>query len=193
MIAFVEGELLEKEPARALVRAWGLGWELAIPLSTYQSLPNPPAQVRLWTYMELGESKGSLYGFLNREERDLFSLLVERVQGIGPKSALSILSMARPERFREAVRQGDREFLASIRGIGKKMADRILIELKDRMGTAAVVEEGAQGRSKKTDAVLALVALGYRQAEALRAVEAVALEDPELPLEELVREALRRL
>ncbi|WP_214096170.1 Holliday junction branch migration protein RuvA [Candidatus Methylacidithermus pantelleriae] len=184
---------MEKEPGRALVRVSGVGWELAIPLSTYQALPRPPAPVRLWTYWEFRDTGQALYGFGSREERELFRLLVDHVQGIGPKSALSILSVTHPERFREAVRQGDRTFLASIRGIGKKMAERIVFELKDRLKGVPELASGGQPRTKTTDAVLALVALGYRQSEATKAVEAVVEADPHLPLEELVRQALRRL
>jgi Holliday junction DNA helicase RuvA len=194
MIAFLDGNLEETMPTRVVVSAGGVGYEVFIPLSTYERLPAIANRVKLLTYLAIRENEHVLYGFLTRDERDLFALLVNHVSGIGPKIALTLLSGCAPQQFKSAVLAGDTSFLTGIKGIGKKTAERIVVELKDRLAMekqwmplpGAVTSDPDAVRSH--DAVMALMALGYKQPDALRAVEKAGRQET---VEELVREALK--
>jgi len=191
MIAYVRGRLAEKSPARAVVDVGGVGFDLLISLSTYEDLPVEGKEATLFTLPYLREEKLQLYGFSDRSERDVF-LKTLAVPGVGPKLALAIFSALRPERFREAVRGGDTTLLTRVPGIGRKSAERLVVELKGRFE-----EEGEPGAPAPGgvagEAALALEALGFPGGKASRAVErAIAAGGgKEMTLEELVREALR--
>src|ERR1044071_8504390 len=172
MISFLHGKVIEALPTQVTVDVHGVGYEALIPLSSYDKLPRPGQEVRLLTHLAVREDAHTLYGFMTVAERELFRLLINTVSGIGPKIALSILSGMNPTAFRGAVSGGDVKALSQISGVGKKTAERIIVELKDRIGAAGAWEASSAQRGlsveeqKINDAVLALVALGYKQLEA---------------------------
>ncbi len=199
MIAFVHGPLAELWPTHAVIESHGVGYEIQIPLSTYDRLPQPPAAVTLLTHLQVREDAHILYGFFTKEERDLFRLLIHHVSGIGPKMALSILSGMPVDQFRNAVVHGDITLLSKIKGVGKKTAERVVVELRDKVGVGAAWETRAGGppltgpEQAQSDAVLALISLGYKSADAARAVQAVRQSQPDATIELLLKEALRQL
>ncbi len=189
--------MIESFPGRVVLNVHGVGYEVAVPLSTYEKLPLPPASARLHTHLSIKETDHSLYGFFTRPEKDLFILLISHVSGIGPKLALAVLNGCDPDQFRAAVAARDTAFLSKIKGLGKKTAERIVLELKDKMGvtegwTAPAGPGGAVPSLARTaqDALLALMSLGYKQAEALKAIESAGTHDD---VATLVREALKKI
>jgi Holliday junction DNA helicase RuvA len=198
MIAFLRGKLLEALPTQVVVDVNGVGYEVLIPLSSFDKLPAPGGEVTLLTHLAVREDAHVLYGFVSTAERDLFRLLIHTVSGIGPKIALSVLSGMTPTAFRGAVANGDVKALSRISGVGKKTAERIVVELKDKFGAAGAWEAASAGRAlspedqRVSDAVLALVALGFKQVEAHDTVRAVQnLLGSQATVEELVRGALK--
>lgn len=196
MIAFIEGKLVSALPPRVVVNVHGVGYELWVPLSTFERLPMPGNELRLLTHFHVREDEQVLYGFFTEEERDVFRLLIQHVSGIGPKLALALLGGTSPAQFREAVVSGDIAFLASIKGIGKKTAERVIMELRDKLGVkdawqaAAMPSSSTPEQKIHRDALLALLALGYKQADAARVLGEVGSQPT---LEIYVKEALRRL
>lgn len=199
MITYLEGVLREVWPTHVVMEVHGVGYEVFIPLSSYDRLPPPGQGVRLLTHLQVREDAHVLFGFASPEERDLFRLLVNRVSGVGPKLALAVLSGMDIGRFKAAVVESDIASLAKISGLGKKTAERIVLELKDKLGVAAAWEAASAGNAPSAearasnDAVLALIALGYKQVDAAKAVCAAALENSGAGTEELVRRALKSL
>jgi Holliday junction DNA helicase RuvA len=199
MITFLHGKLVEALPTHAVVDVNGVGYEVLIPLSSYAGLPTPGQPVALLTQLIVREDAHTLYGFLTAEERDLFRLLIHTVSGVGPKIALNILSGTSVTAFRGAVANGDAKSLAQISGVGRKTAERIVVELKDKIGMAGAWEAASAKRGlsadeqRINDAVLALLALGFRQMEAHDSVrQAQALLGSQATVEELVRSCLRK-
>jgi Holliday junction DNA helicase RuvA len=199
MIHHLTGTLVAALPTQIVLEAGGVGYEILIPLSTYDHLPSPPAPYKILTHLQVREDAHVLYGFATHEERDLFRLLVHHVSGIGPKSALAILSGTTPLQFRSAVVQNDAALLSKIKGVGKKTAERIIIELRDKVGVSAAWEaasaqrEASPAEQKINDAVLALIALGYKQAEAHVAVKKISEKNPGAPVEDLIRDVLKTI
>jgi Holliday junction DNA helicase RuvA len=199
MITFLHGKLVEALPTHIVVDVHGVGYEALIPLSSFDKLPQPGHEVRLLTQLVIREDAHTLYGFMSSAERDLFRLLVHTVSGIGPKIALNILSGISVTAFRGAVASGDVKALSQISGVGKKTAERIVVELKDKIGApgaweAASAQRGlSAGDQKINDAALALVALGFKQLEAHEAVRAaLALLGESATVENLVRACLKK-
>ena len=199
MITFLEGKLVEALPTRAVVDVHGVGYEALIPLSSFSRLPVPGQTVTLLTQMVVREDSHTLYGFMSAEERDLFRLLVDTVSGIGPKIALNILSGISVVAFRGAVANGDVKALSQISGVGRKTAERIVVELKDKVGAAGAWEAASARRGlspadqRINDAVLALVALGFKQLEAHDAIrQTQAVLGSQATVEELVRACLKK-
>lgn len=200
MITFLHGTLVEALPTQVTVDVQGVGYEVLIPLSSYAKLPPVGQPVKLLTHLAVREDAHVLYGFMTAAERDLFRLLVQTVSGIGPKLALNILSGMSVAALRGAVAQGDIKALAQIPGVGKKTAERIVVELRDKIGAAGAWEAASAQRGlapadqRVNDAVLALIALGYKQGQALEAVRSVQAQlGQAATVEELVRAALRKL
>ena len=137
MITFLHGRLVESLPTQAVVDVQGVGYEVLIPLSSFDKLPPPGQEVRLLTHLAVREDAHVLYGFMSGAERDLFRLLIHTVSGIGPKIALNILSGMNVAALRAAVGRGDVKALSQISGVGRKTAERIVVELKDKIGDAA--------------------------------------------------------
>jgi holliday junction DNA helicase RuvA len=199
MITFLHGKLVEVLPTQVTIDVNGVGYALLIPLSSYDRLPPVGEPVRILTHLAVREDAHVLYGFMTAAERDLFRLLIDTVSGIGPKIALSILSGMNPVAFRGAVVNGDVKALSQISGVGRKTAERIVVELRDRIGAAGAWEASSAQRGlsaedqKINDAVLALMALGFKQAEAHDAVRgAQALLGPQATVEEMVRACLKK-
>jgi len=199
MITYLDGTLREVWPTQVVVEVHGIGYEVLIPLSSYDRLPQPGQPVRLLTHLQVREDAHILFGFASAEERDLFRLLVTRVSGVGPKLALAVLSGMDVMRFKAAVVDSDIASISKISGLGKKTAERIVLELKDKLGVAAAWEAASADKAPSVearaanDAVLALIALGYRQVDAAKSVREVALKNKEAGTEELVRLALKGL
>lgn len=194
MIARIRGKVWEAYPNRLILDVQGVGYEIHVPLSTFDHLhPHEGATVELRTYLHIRETAHTLYGFATEEERDVFLLLIERVSGIGPTTAMSVLSGMRVSRFKEAVVRADVADLSRIKGLGKKTAERIVLELKDKVGVTETWESAAGGGISNTaaDAELALIALGYKQVDARKAVKQILEQESNSTVEELIRGALR--
>jgi Holliday junction DNA helicase RuvA len=199
MITFLHGKLAEMLPTQVIVDVHGVGYEVLIPLSSFDKLPQPGHDVKLLTQLVIREDAHTLYGFMTAAERDLFRLLVNSVSGIGPKTALNILSGMNATAFRGAVANGDVKSLSQISGVGKKTAERIVVELRDKIGAAGAFEAASAKQTlspddqKTNDATLALMALGFKQNEAYDAVRAaLAMLGATATVEQLVRACLKK-
>ena len=199
MITFLHGKLAEALPTQVVVDVNGVGYEVLIPLSSFDKLPQPGQPVKLLTQLVIREDAHVLYGFVTAAERDLFRLLVGSVSGIGPKTALNILSGMNVVTCRGAVAGSDVKALSQISGVGKKTAERIVVELRDKIGAAGALEAASakHARSpddqKTNDATLALMALGFKQIEAHDAVRAAqAMLGSAATVEQLVRACLKK-
>lgn len=199
MITSLRGKLLEAHPTQITVDVGGVGYEVLIPLSSFDKLPTVGGEITILTHLAVREDAHVLYGFMTAAERELFRLLVNTVSGIGPKIALNILSGVNVAALRNAVAVGDVKTLSQINGVGKKTAERIVVELRDKLGKTATLEpttgtRASPGEDQKiTDAVLALVALGFKQPEAHDAIRgAMALLGGQASVEQLVRAALKK-
>ena len=199
MISFIHGKLVEALPTQVIVDVNGVGYEVLIPLSSFDKLPQPGSEVKLLTQLIVREDAHILYGFASGAERELFRMLINNVSGIGPKTALNILSGMNAVTFRGAVASGDVKSLSQISGVGKKTAERIVVELRDKVGAAGAWEASSAARTlsssdqKVNDAVLALMALGFKQPDAhesIRAAQAVLGEAASV--EALVRASLKK-
>jgi len=200
MITFLEGVLSESLPTQIVVNVHGVGYEVLIPLSSFDKLPPNGQPVKILTHLQVREDAHILYGFMSAAERDLFRLLINHVSGIGPKLGLAVLSGMSVGNFKAAVVNSNSGLLAKISGIGKKTAERIVLELKDKLGIAAAwevasAEHGPSADALRiNDAVLALLSLGYKQADAHTVVKAALAEaGATATVEDLVRQALKRL
>lgn len=199
MIAFLRGQLIEALPTQVTVEVNGVGYEALIPLSSYDHLPAPGQEVKLLTHLVVREDAHVLYGFMTAAERELFRLLINTVSGIGPKIALNVPSGMNPTAFRGAVANGDVKSLSQISGVGRKTAERIVVELKDKIGAAGAWEAASAQRAlspadqRVNDAVLALMALGFKQIEAHDSVrKAQAALGAQATVEDLVRSCLKK-
>ena len=200
MITFVAGKLVAALPTQAVVDVGGVGYEVLIPLSSYDRLPAVGQAVQVLTHLHVREDAHILYGFMSIAERDLFRLLVNNVSGIGPKLALAVLSGMSVTSFKAAVVNGDVASLSKISGLGKKTAERIVLELKDKVGVTAAWEAASATHAptpeaeQANEAVLALIALGYKQVDAHKTVRELQEKQPEITsAEELVKLALKRI
>lgn len=200
MITFLRGKLIEALPTQITVDVGGVGYDVLIPLSSFDKLPERGSDITILTHLSIREDAHVLYGFMSGAERDMFRLFINTVSGIGPKIALNILSGINIAALRSAVASGDVKALSQISGVGKKTAERIVVELKDKMGKAASLERGSGERvalspEDKTfaDAVAALMALGFKQPDAHDSVRgAQALLGAQASTEQLVRAALKK-
>jgi len=198
MISFLQGKLAEVLPTQVVIDVNGVGYEMLIPLSSFDKLPQPGSQVKLLTHLAVRDDAHVLYGFMTEIERDLFRLLIRHVSGIGPKIALNVLSGTSPASFRAAVANGDVKVLSGISGVGKKTAERIVVELKDKLGDEAAFGSASgtpisADEQKVSDAASALIALGSKPKDAQEAVRsAVTMLGPDAPVDAIVRAALSK-
>ena len=183
MIVFLDGVLEEKEPTRVVVDVGGVGYEAAIPLSSYDRLPGIGQRVRLLVVSVVREDAHLLFGFMSAEERETF-LLLTSVNGIGPKLGLAVLSGLSVRAAKAAIAAGDVKRLSGISGVGRKTAERIVLEMRDKLGKGDLMEAAAAGippgpmDAKLRDVLLALVSLGHKQADAQRMVRDAAPNVP---------------
>lgn len=200
MIGRLQGILIEKRPPALLVDVQGVGYELEAPLSTFYHLPALGQPVLLWTHLVVREDAHLLYGFAGHEERGMFRTLL-KVNGVGPKMALGLLSGIEPDSLVRCIELGDVGTLTKIPGVGKKTAERLIVELRDRikeLSPTANIRNNGDSRislpleaSPVEEAESALVALGYKPADAQKAINAVKNEHESV--QELIRAALRRM
>ncbi|WP_281646827.1 Holliday junction branch migration protein RuvA [Parendozoicomonas sp. Alg238-R29] len=202
MIGRLRGILIEKNPPGLLIDVSGVGYELEAPMTTFYRLPELGLETTLYTHFVVRDDAQLLYGFADKSERQLFRTLI-RVNGVGPKLALAILSGMEAEMFARSVHEQDASMLTRIPGVGKKTAERLIVEMKDRLdewqSALAPLEMAAAGKPVAAtpshdpiqDAISALVALGYRPQEASKAISAV--QDESLGTDELIRQALKAM
>ena len=199
MITSIAGTLVSATPLTAIIETGGLGYEVHIPVTTAERLPPAGRPAKLHTLAVYREDSATLYGFATEEERDFFRLLVEKVTGVGPKMALSVMSKLSLPTLKSAIASGDVALLAKCPGIGKKTAERLVIELRDKLNPAELgrVMAGQSSAaapaadSRLSDAVLALTALGYKSADADKAVrQAWIALGPTASTEALIKKAL---
>lgn len=189
MIARLSGTLIEKNPPQIVIDCNGVGYEVEVPMSTFYNLPEIGIKVVLLTYFVVREDAQLLYGFGSLQEKNTFKQLL-KVNGIGAKSALSILSGVSIEDLVQAVSQQEVSMLTRIPGIGKKTAERLLLELKDKLGAAEFSQQASQHKSASYDVLNALVALGYNEREAQAAVK---LLDKNVSVTDGIKLALKSL
>jgi Holliday junction DNA helicase RuvA len=197
LIAYLEGKLVEKGPTRLILEVNGVGYLLDIPVSTYSNLGETGQTVKVLTCQQVREDSLKLYGFSTKPEKELFELLIN-VNGVGPKLALSILSCIPVGEFQRSVLQENLDALTAISGVGKKTAQRLIVELKEKLskvdlGERMELREEEMGVAPAhEEAILALVSLGYTKPDAKKALEAVLRETKEtLPVEELIKRVLK--
>ncbi|MDE3045342.1 MAG: Holliday junction branch migration protein RuvA [Verrucomicrobiota bacterium] len=198
MFEFIKGTLIEKTPIKAIVEAAGIGYRLSIPLNTYTRLPAPKSPVELYLSHIVREDSEALYAFATQEERDLFETLLT-ISGIGPKTGIAIIGHIDISSFQRAIAASDTRLLSKIPGIGKKTAERLVIEMRDKFKTYAKKEKGAAvtfgaGDILLSDALNALINLGYGPIDAQKAIAAVLEEKKdETDLGRLITAALQKI
>jgi len=197
MIAQIRGQLLEKRPGVAIVETQGIGYQVFVSLNTFYDLPEADQGVRLHTYTHVREDLLQLFGFSTFLEKEIFQILIG-VSGIGPKLALNILSGISPAEFVASLQAEDVTRLTAIPGVGRKTAERLVFDLKEKMAKIAVRGETPKEEKKKKDllaedVISALINLGYRKNQAEAVVERVWRQQPEASLEEILKDSLRAL
>jgi len=197
MLYSIRGRLIEKNPTSLVVETNGITYELNVPLTTYEAVGNVSDEVTLFTVLVVREDDFQLYGFSSKDERKLFKLLVS-VNGVGPRTAMSLISSASVHDVCDFIASSNSHALMSIPGIGRKTAERVILELKDRIQHAGLGESAGRqhgGEVVRAEAADALVALGYSRLEVERAIRDVLSKEPSASksVEELVRSALKRV
>jgi len=198
VIHHLEGKLVKSSPGRVVLETGGVGLLIHTPLGSCEKLGRTGENCRLLTYLHVREDELTLYGFVSEEERELFKMLLG-VSKVGPKLALSVLSSIHPAIFKKAVVNEDATVLSAIRGVGRKTAERMIVELKDRIATIPRLQEAAtearlgEIEPRLADALGALLSLGFTQLQAQRALQEVLKRaSPDWPVERLVKEALKQ-
>ena len=196
MIAFLQGTLDESWPGRILLNVNGVGYEIIVPTIGENEFGQVGSEAKVLTHFHVRETEQTLFGFPNDETRDLFRLLIGRVSGVGPKVAMSILSGMPANEFKQAVVEGDIATISKVKGLGKKTAERVVLELRDKVGVKDAWETQTSPTATpvqraRGDAMLGLIALGYKQVEARKAVDKVPTEVTDT--DDLLRRALRLL
>lgn len=193
MIEYIKGELIDLTPANAIVETAGIGYSINISLVTYSELAGRTS-CKLYVYEAIRDDAFILYGFTTQEERTLFLQLIS-VSGVGPNTARMIMSSLSASELQEAISTDNVAILRSVKGIGLKTAERIIVDLRDKV-TKTTIENGVTSlgvKSAVSEAVSALVMLGFQQAASQKAVEKLAKDEPALSLEKLVKRALQML
>jgi len=203
MLYYIRGELVLLDPGCAVIDVGGVAYKMAISQNSYDALPKTgfrqePIQAKLYTYLSVREDGIDLYGFASTEELSAFKLLIS-VSGVGPKVALSVLSLLSPEKFALAVCTEDKKTISKASGVGPKTAARIILELKDKLSAVTLPENMISSEASSTnnnksnlsEAIDALVVLGYSRSEALSALKEI--DTSTMPLEEIIRQALKKL
>ena len=193
MISHIQGKLVEKTPTEVVIECHGVGYEIHISLHTYSQIPESE-NVKLYTYLQVKEDAHSLFGFAEKKERELFKLLIS-VSGIGASTARTMLSSLNPEQIIQAIAANDVGTVQSIKGIGLKTAQRVILDIKDKVLKIYAIEEisGSSYNTNKEEALSALEVLGYIRKNAEKVVEKIIVNSPAATVEELIKKALKVL
>jgi Holliday junction DNA helicase RuvA len=193
MIAHLQGKLVEKNPTEVIIDCNGVGYHVNISLHTYSLLPNSEA-IKLFTYLQIKEDSHTLFGFVEKSEREIFKMLLS-VSGIGASIARTMLSSLEPKQIIQAIASGDLVTIQSIKGIGSKTAQRVLLDLKDKVLKLYDLDEVSmiQNNTNKDEALSALEVLGFVRKSSERVVDKIVKENPEATLENIIKLALKNL
>lgn len=193
MIAHIQGKLVEKTPTEVVIECNGVGYEIHISLHTYSQIPESE-NIKLYTFLQVKEDSHSLFGFTDKKERELFKLLIS-VSGIGANTARTMLSSLNPEQIIQAIAANDVGTVQSIKGIGLKTAQRVILDLKDKVLKIYAIEEisGSLYNTNKEEALSALEVLGYMRKNAEKVLEKIITNSPAATVEDLIKQALKVL
>ena len=193
MITHLKGKLVEKNPTDVVIDCNGVGYLVNISLQTYSQIPEQE-NLMLYTYLQVREDSHSLYGFSTKVEREIFKLLIS-VSGIGTNTARTMLSSLSPDQIKEGIANGDVPLIQSVKGIGAKTAQRVIIELKDKMLKIYGIDELSQiaDNTNKDEALSALEVLGFHKKQAEKVVDRILKAQPDSQVEQIIKEALKNL
>ncbi len=195
MYAYLQGKFTHKTPAQIYIDVNGIGFEVNVSLNTYSAIQKLH-EGKLFTYLQIKEDGHTLYGFFEKEEKEIFLLLIS-VSGVGASTARMMLSSVRPDEIAAAIIQGNVKLLESVKGIGKKTAERLVLELKDKVGKQTIGTSGtsfAIANSIEQDALIALTSLGIAKAQAEQAIQKIMRNEPAINnLEELIKKSLKAI
>ena len=193
MITHVRGKLVEKNPTYAIIETNGIGYWLNISLNTFSQLPDNEA-VFLYTHLSVKEDSHTLFGFISKTEREIFRLLIS-VSGVGPSIARMMLSSMTTDEIQHAIASGNVDVIQSVKGIGVKTAQRVLVDLRDKISKTYSVDEvsGALNNTNKNEALSALEVLGFTKKQCEKVLDKILLEDKTLSVEILIKKALKNL
>jgi Holliday junction DNA helicase RuvA len=193
MIAHIQGKLVEKTPTEVVIDCGGVGYFINISLHTYSLLPNSD-QIKLFTYLQIKEDSHSLFGFVEKSEREIFKMLLS-VSGIGASIARTMLSSLEPKQIIQAIASGDVGTVQSIKGIGNKTAQRVILDLKDKVIKLYDLDEVSmvQNNTNRDEALSALEVLGFVRKTSEKVVEKIIKEDPDASVESIIKKALKSL
>ncbi len=193
MITHLRGKLVEKNPTYVIVECNGIGYHAHISLNTFSSLPDEEA-IFLYTYLSIKEDSHTLFGFANKIEREIFKLLIS-VSGVGPSIARTMLSSMTTQEIQQAIASGDVPTIQSVKGIGAKTAQRVIIDLKDKIIKTYGIDEVSvtQNNTNKEEALSALDVLGFNAKQSERIVDRILKENNEISVEDLIKQALKNL
>jgi len=193
MITHIRGKLIEKNPTNAIIEANGIGYWLNISLNTYSQLSDSEA-VFLYTYLSVKEDSHTLYGFSTKVEREIFKMLIS-VSGVGPSIARTMISSMTTDEIQHAIASGNVSLIQSVKGIGAKTAQRVLVDLKDKIAKTYAVDEVFvnESNTNKNEALSALEVLGFNKKLSEKVIDKILLEDKTLSVEGLIKKALKNL
>jgi Holliday junction DNA helicase RuvA len=193
MITHLNGKLVEKNPTYVIIEANGVGYWVNISLNTFSQLPNEES-ILLYTYLSVKEDSHTLYGFSTKTERELFKMLIS-VSGVGPGTARTMLSSMTTNEIQQAIASGDVATIQSVKGIGVKTAQRVLVDLRDKISKTYAVDEvsASSNNTNKNEALSALEVLGFPKKQAEKVLDKIILADSLLSVEQLIKQALKNL
>jgi len=193
MITHIRGKLIEKNPTYAVIEASGVGYWLNISLNTFSLLPDNESAF-LYTHLAVKEDSHTLYGFISKIEREIFRLLIS-VSGVGPSLARTMLSSMTTDEIQQAIASGNVGVIQSVKGIGAKTAQRLLVDLKDKISKTYIVDEVSvtQNNTNKNEALSALEVLGFAKKQAEKVIDKILIEDQTMSVEVLIKKALKNL
>lgn len=193
MIAHLQGKLVEKSPTQIIIDCGGVGYHVNISLHTYSLLPNTDF-IKVYTHLQIKEDAHTLFGFVEKSEREIFKMLLS-VSGIGASIARTMLSSLDPKQITNAIASGDVVAIQSIKGIGSKTAQRVILDLKDKVLKLYDLDEVSmsQSNTNRDEALSALEVLGFLRKSSERVVEKIVKEDPEASVESIIKKALKNL
>lgn len=193
MITHLKGRLVEKNPTDVVIDCNGIGYLVHISLHTYSQIPDQES-ISLYTYLQVKEDAQNLFGFSSKVERELFKLLLS-VSGVGASTARTMLSSLSPDQIKEAIANADVAQIQSVKGIGAKTAQRIILDLKDKVIKVYGMEEvsAQKGNTNQDEALSALEVLGFNKKQAEKVVQRIVSQEPNAPVEQIIKEALKNL